>query len=116
MSIKLLLQRCLLQFCIVVSLFFLLLSCTGNELAKDVRLFMGQDITLSLDWSAVYKGKDTVLTGFADAPVKLVVWYDSLLCGSCEVGKAAKREGIAESAIRYAINKGKLKKPLVSVR
>ena len=48
---------------------------------------MGQEITLSLDWSAVYKGKDTILDGFAEAPVKLVVWYDSLLCGSCEVVK-----------------------------
>jgi len=63
----------------------LLLSCTNNRLAKDVYGFMGQEITLSMDWEAVWRGKDTVLTGFAEAPVKLVVWYDSLLCGSCEV-------------------------------
>ncbi|MCL2502971.1 MAG: hypothetical protein FWE99_07560 [Bacteroidales bacterium] len=65
----------------------LLFSCSGNRLTKSVEQFMGQQIVLSADWNAVYKGRDTVLTGFIEAPVKLVVWYDSLGCGSCEVGK-----------------------------
>ena len=67
---------------------FLLYSCTNNHhLIKTIGQFTGQQITLSSDWDAVWKSRDTVLTSFFDAPIKLVVWYDSLGCLSCEAGK-----------------------------
>ncbi|MCL2502373.1 MAG: hypothetical protein FWE99_04505 [Bacteroidales bacterium] len=69
----------------IALLFFL--SCANNRLVKDIEQFMNRQIVLSADWDAVYKGRDTVLTDFLEVPIKLVVWYDSLGCGSCEVGK-----------------------------
>ena len=72
---------------IYVVLLLLFCSCANNRLVKDVEKFMGRQITLSEDWRVVWKGKDTVLTGFMEVPVKLIVWYDSLGCASCEASK-----------------------------
>ena len=64
----------------------LFISCNNNRvLVKDVEKFIDQQIILPFDWNAVLKGKDVILNGFVDVPIKLVVWYDSLVCGSCEV-------------------------------
>ena len=65
----------------------LLLSCTDHQLLKSTRAFKNQQITLSSDWNAIWKGRDTVLAGFTQVPVKLVVWYDSLGCASCQMSK-----------------------------
>jgi hypothetical protein len=48
---------------------------------------MGQHFILSSDLSAIRKGKDMSQTNISEVPVKLVVWYDSLSCGSCEVSR-----------------------------
>ena len=62
-------------------------GCIHKRLERDVEKFKGQQVELFLEMKTFWKGKDTVVTGFLDAPVKLVVWYDSLSCLSCEVGK-----------------------------
>ena len=64
-----------------------LVSCANKGLIKDVEQLMQQQITFSSDFSIIYNGKDTTLTGFTEAPIKMVVWYDSLGCSSCEVSK-----------------------------
>ncbi|MDR2585250.1 MAG: hypothetical protein LBC84_03385 [Prevotellaceae bacterium] len=51
---------------------------------------MGQQITLSLGWSAIYNGVDTDVNSLMDTPCKLVVWHDSLACGICEVSRMFK--------------------------
>jgi len=48
---------------------------------------MGKQIALSSSWKTMLNGRDTVLTGFTEAPVKLVVYHDSVMCGSCEAGR-----------------------------
>ena len=65
----------------------LLYSCTNNRLVKEVELFTGKHIILSSDLRTVYNGKDTVLANFTEVPIKLIVWYDSLVCSSCQVSQ-----------------------------
>jgi hypothetical protein len=48
---------------------------------------MSQHISLSIDWNAYWKGKDTLLPDFVKIPTKLMVWYDSQGCTSCEADK-----------------------------
>ena len=52
-----------------------------------MKKFKDQEITLSQSLTAIWRGKDTVLNDFANVPIKLIVWHDSLLCGSCEISK-----------------------------
>ena len=48
---------------------------------------MQQNITLSPDWDVVWQGNNTVLKGVQEIPVKLVIWYDSLVCSSCQLSR-----------------------------
>ena len=73
-------------------------SCANNRLVKDVTQFMGTQIILSPDLSAVWKGRDTVLTDFTKVPIKLVVYHDSLICSTCQMGKMYEWEEIAAYA------------------
>ena len=66
---------------------FMLCSCIENRLAKDVEKFMGQQIILSTDWKAVWRGRDTVVTDFTKTPIKLVVYHDSLMCSTCQLNR-----------------------------
>jgi len=77
---------------------FILCSCTNNRLVKDVERFKGQEIIIPADLDAVWNGRDTILTGFTEAPIKLVVWYDSLGCTSCEANKMHVWDNIANYA------------------
>ena len=62
-------------------------SCANNRLIKELEQFMGQEINLSSDLSALWEEKEITLSDFAEAPLKLVVWYDSLGCTSCDVSR-----------------------------
>ena len=84
-----------------LSILFALLficSCANKKLVKEIGQFKGQQITLSSDWDAVWKSRDTVLTTFLDAPIKLVVWYDSLGCLSCAAGRMDEWNDIVSDA------------------
>ena len=92
------------KFSLLVLVILPFYSCLNNRLRKDVEQLMQQRITLSSDWNTVFKGKDTVLTGFTEVPVKLVVWYDSLLCTSCQATAMYKWRDIvnyADSLVNY---------------
>ena len=65
----------------------LLYSCANNPLANDMEQFMNQQIIIPSDLNAILKGRDTIITGFTQVPIKLVIWYDSLSCSSCEVSQ-----------------------------
>ena len=65
----------------------LLLSCSNNLRIKDVKQFMGQQITIPDDSYTVWKGRETILFDFTKTPINLVVWYDSLGCTSCEASR-----------------------------
>jgi len=60
-------------------------SCTTYRLTREIEEFTGQQINISKDWHTVWKGKDTLLYRFSEAPVKLVIWFDSLSCASCQI-------------------------------
>jgi len=72
-------------FTLTVFAISLLCSCTTYRLAKEIEEFTGQQINISRDWHTVWKGKDTLLYRFSEAPVKMVVWFDSLNCASCQI-------------------------------
>ena len=82
-------QSIFMRFSLFISFIvpFLFISCTDKRVEKDLKRIMGQQITLSSDWSTIFEGKDTVLTSFTDVPIKLVIWYDSFSCGACEASK-----------------------------
>jgi len=72
-------------FILVVSL---LGSCSNERFVKDVEKFINQQITFSFnEWDVVWNGKDTSLSDITKVPVKLVVWYDSLICNSCQLNR-----------------------------
>ena len=60
----------------------LLCSCINKQLVKEIEEFKGQQVTVPKDCHTIWKGKDTLLFKFSDAPVKMVVWFDSLSCAS----------------------------------
>ena len=77
----------IMRYLFTIIFIILLSSCTQKRTVQQARRFMKQQIELSLDMKAVWKNRDTILTAFLDTPIKLVVWYDSLSCLSCEVSK-----------------------------
>lgn len=86
-----------MKFLYILPIFFIC-SCTNNRLIKDMRSLMGQQITVSVDWNTVLKGKDTVLSDFTKVPIKLIVWVDSLGCTSCEANSMYMWKDIANYA------------------
>ena len=62
-------------------------SCANNRLVKDVERFMGQQIAISTGLNAVWNGRDTVLTGFTEVPIKMVIWFNALDCTSCRASR-----------------------------
>jgi len=73
-------------------------SCTNNRLVKEIEQFMGQQIIVPVDLNAVWSGRDTVLIDFTEVPAKLVVWYDSLMCHTCQVSRMSDWNNIVEYA------------------
>jgi len=84
--------------CLPFFVVLLLCSCSNNNIVKDIEQLMDQQITLSSDWNTIWKGKDVVLNGFIEAPIKMMVWYDSLVCGACEVNKMHRWYNIVDYA------------------
>jgi len=77
-------------------------SCTNHNLAGDIEQLKQQQITLSSDLNSIYNGKDTVLTDFLEAPIKLVIWYDAMGCLSCEASKMNEWEAIVADAAPFS--------------
>ena len=79
-------------------LILLLYSCSNNKLITEVNQFIGQQIIMSQDWDVIWQGRDTVFTDVMEVPIKMVVWYDSVVCASCEVNKLFSWKEIIVSA------------------
>ena len=87
---------------IYILLVLFIYSCANHSLIRDVEQFLEQQIEIPLNMNTVWKGKDTVLASFLDAPIKMVVWYDSLSCLSCEVGTMNAWNSIVAEADSFA--------------
>lgn len=86
------------RFISVIFVVLLLWSCNNNGIVKDIEEFKGQQIIISRDWHTVWKGKDTLLYKFTEAPIKLMVWYDSLSCASCQIVSMYEWDDIIKQA------------------
>ena len=64
--------------------------------------FKNTSINLISDWNTIWKAKDTVLKDFVKVPIKLIVWYDSLLCVSCQITKMDEWNEITMYADSFA--------------
>ena len=80
-------NKLFIRFLLAIFIVVLIASCTNDRLAKEMEQFMGRQITVPTDLNAVWNGRDTVLADFTKVPIKLVIWYDSLLCNSCQISK-----------------------------
>ena len=89
------------RLCLFAILIFC--SCTQHRLIKSMEQFMGQHIIISSDWNAIWNGRDTIMPDlFSEAPIKLIVWYDSLGCASCEVSRMYAWDNITAHAEAFS--------------
>ena len=91
-------NRYALHIVFAISTILLLYSCTDNQLVKSIQQFKGQQITIPADLHTVWKGRDTLLSGFTQVPVKFVVWVDSLNCASCKVNSMREWNDVVKYA------------------
>ena len=61
------------------------LGCGKIKLKNELKDFVGLKITIPHNLQATVQGKDTLLSGFGDRDMKLVVFFDSVGCSSCQV-------------------------------
>lgn len=83
---------------LIASVLPLLYSCQNRALKNDVKNLLSSTITLPQNLPATIDGKDTLLNGFMDTDFKLVVWYDSIGCSSCQISKMFEWEEITAYA------------------
>ena len=83
---------------IIIFLTLLIGSCTNKRLIRDIEQLKSQRIILPTDLKPIWDGRDTIVTDFINVPVKMVIWYDSLICASCEVNRMYEWGQIISSA------------------
>ena len=76
----------------------LLCSCANNQLVKETEQFKDKQITFSSNMQAILEGKDTVVIGFTEISIKLMVWYDSLGCTACNASRMYEWDDIVAYA------------------
>ena len=82
----------LLTLCIFCTGIFA--SCKRGELEKEIRGFVGKEIVFPNTMTSTVNGKDSLIDGFLDDNLKLVVFYDSLACSSCRLSRMAEWQEI----------------------
>jgi len=78
-----------------------LCSCANNGLVREIDDFMGQQIIVSSEWHTIWKGEETFLYRFTEVPIKLVVWFDSLSCASCQIVRMYEWDDIVAHASSF---------------
>lgn len=73
----------------LILLFLTLLSCGGNrDIKKELTLFSSRPVVIPTDLEVLYNGKDTIAQdAWKSSEMKLVIYTDSVSCGSCYVKK-----------------------------
>ena len=64
--------------------FLILFSCNRNSLEKQLVNFIGTEIIFPENLQANLQGHDTLMH-FTNAPIKMIVWHDSVGCSSCQI-------------------------------
>lgn len=78
---------------------FAVVSCKTARIKKELKEFVGQQIVLPDSMRSTVNGRDTTLTGFTDAEVKLVVFYDSVVCSSCRINRMYEWQEVIATSI-----------------
>ena len=67
-----------------IFILMILFSCNFTSFEKQLTNFAGTEIIFPDSLQASFKGLDTMIC-ISDAPMKMVVWYDSVGCSSCRI-------------------------------
>ena len=70
---------------IIIFLLISLVSCQSGNVKRELVKFVGQEIVVPEGLQGTVNGRDSLVAGFLDADMKLVVFYDSVGCSSCRV-------------------------------
>ena len=84
-----------------------LFSCNRDSMKKQLSNFIGTEIVFPGNLQSNLQGRDTLIH-FTDAPMKMVVWYDSVECASCRIQQLHEWNEI----IRYANETGEIFRPV----
>ena len=74
-------------------------SCNSNRLEKQLVDFIGTEITIPENLQANIQGTDT-LVKLTEESMKLIVWYDSVGCASCQIKQLHEWDEI----VSYTVN------------
>ena len=78
---------------ILFFVFLTLFSCDSKSVRKQLLNFIGTEIIIPDDLQLTILGRDTLLQ-YMDVPIKMIVWYDSAGCASCQVKQIQEWENI----------------------
>lgn len=93
---------------IVFGLLVLAFACTEkSKLKRELIQFKSRSVSLPLDrMQCMMSGRDTLLPGFTDSELKLVVYSDSSHCSPCAIDKMFEWQRLIDLAAGY---EGRLK-------
>lgn len=76
---------------------FSLFSCNRGNVGKQLENFVGMEVVLPKGMQGNLQGRDTLLS-VPDAPMRLVVWFDSLGCSSCRINRMHEWNDVVQFA------------------
>jgi len=86
-------MKILLIICLFIT------SCGSNsKIKKDLEILQSKNITLPKNIELLVHGRDTLINDFMDSELKLVVYSDSIACGTCVINKM----GLWDNLLEYA--------------
>jgi hypothetical protein len=90
-----------------IFIIFASLSCGRNKMVKQLSGFMDTEIVIPDNMQANFRGADTLIR-WNDAPLKMIVWYDSAGCSSCQIQRIYEWDDI----ISYGKDKSDIFEPV----
>lgn len=81
-------------------------GCNDARIKQDIQQLQSAEITLPQQGQVTVLGRDTLIPGFMQSELKLIVYTDSVGCSSCTVGKMYLWNSFVKYARQYG---GRLK-------
>lgn len=96
-------MRKIFIFCVAVSVAGLLAGCKKNDdVKKHILMMQSRPVVLGLDkMQCMTGGRDTVVTDYTDALLRMVVYVDSSECSSCALDRMFTWNDAIRDAGRY---------------